>query len=385
MKFKIEKNVLVPALSKTVAILAARPLIPSLAGIRLEVNESGSMEITGSNGDISIVNRVEVEEFEPGGVLLAGKQLFQIVQSLPLGVVSFEEQEAKTLISSAAAHFSLAKMAFDQYPELPKIPESIGQIEGPVLRDALDIVLISVDKNDDNSVLSGILFKIDNDKITLFTTDKYRISKRIISWKPNQALEKSILVKGNTLGASAKAIADNPQIELRATFGQINKKPIFDAQLFGLSAENEQITSNVMAADMYPPLEQLFEMEFLHDLFVEKEKILPSLERAAIVAQSNTAVQLLLSRESLIVKAGDAAEADINEQVPAIFKSELKEMKISFSPIYLLEGIRAIPDKWVHLKILEPVKAVQFVGHSEHDQPENPNFTYVLVPIFFNG
>jgi DNA polymerase-3 subunit beta len=389
MQFTVEKSALTSKLSDVVSVLGVRQIIPSLNGVVFELSEQGVLRLRSSNGDVQLVELLELEKFEPGAILLPGKQLLSIVQSAPNGPLVFKDDQTRVHVKAQQVTFKITKMAYDQFPPFPDHPSSIGQIPGVELREALESVLVSVMKGEEHQVLSGVLFNFEGENLTLYATDRYRVSKAIASWQPNQPLTKSILVKGSVLNLVLRSFLEKPNLDLCAAFGfgkdDQPQAQEFDAQLFGINSTEQFLTTKVLDVSKYPPVFQLFDVTYETEIVVNREQILESLERASVVAQVGKPVKLHFNQRTIEISAGDEAEADIFEIVEVDLSNAPENLTVHFNPGYLIDGIRAVKDPYLRIQIRDEIKPIEFTGRQTPDSPDNPKFRYILVPVRFSG
>jgi DNA polymerase-3 subunit beta len=389
MQFSVDKSTLASKLSDVVSVLGVRQTIPSLNGVIFEITDQGVLRLRSSNGDVQLLELLELEKFQPGAILLPGKQLLSIVQSAPNGPLVFIEDETRVHVKAQQVTFKITKMAYDQFPPFPNHPPSIGQIAGIDLREALESVLVSVVKGEEHPVLGGVNFCFEGENLTLYSTDRYRVSKSIVNWQPKQPLTKSILVKGTVLNLVLRSFLEKPTVDLCAAFGfgkdDQPQEEEFDAQLFGINSTEQFLTSKVLDVSKYPPVSQLFETTYQTEVVVNREQIVESLERASVVAQVGRPVKLNLTSDKIEISAGDEAEADIFEIVDVNSSNVAENLTVHFNPSYLIDGIRAIREPYLRIQIQDEIKPVEFTGRETPDASDNPKYRYILVPVRFSG
>ena len=61
------------------------------------------------------------------------------------------------------------------------------------------------------------------------------------------------------------------------------------------------------------------------------------------------------------------------------------DITVAFNPSYLIEGLSAITEPYVRMKMTTAVKPVEFNGQQEADSDESMDYRYLLVPMRFNN
>lgn len=92
---------------------------------------------------------------------------------------------------------------------------------------------------------------------------------------------------------------------------------------------------------------------------------------------------MIFSNQELTLSAGTADESQAKEVLDIDMDGE--DITVAFNPNYLLEGLGAIPEPFVHMKMATAVKPVEFNGQQESDGDESTDYRYLLVPMRFNN
>ena len=62
-----------------------------------------------------------------------------------------------------------------------------------------------------------------------------------------------------------------------------------------------------------------------------------------------------------------------------------EDITVAFNPSYLVDGLSAISEPFVRMKMTTAVKPVEFNGQQEADSDESMDYRYLLVPMRFNN
>src|SRR5260370_6421528 len=109
MKFRVERDVLAEAIAWTARGLPARPAVPVLGGVLLEVADS---RLTVSGFDYEVSNQVELEvQTSAGGrTLVSGRLLADITKALPPHPVDLAADGPRVTIACGTSRFTLPTM-----------------------------------------------------------------------------------------------------------------------------------------------------------------------------------------------------------------------------------------------------------------------------------
>ena len=92
---------------------------------------------------------------------------------------------------------------------------------------------------------------------------------------------------------------------------------------------------------------------------------------------------MVFSGQELPLSAGTADEAQAKEILDIDMDGE--DITVAFNPSYLVDGLSAISEPFVRMKMTTAVKPVEFNGQQEADSDESMDYRYLLVPMRFNN
>lgn len=372
MKFRLERDVLADAVAWTARTLPNRPTVPVLAGLRIDVAESG---ITFSSFDYEVSGRVTVagEIADPGTVLVSGRLLADIARSLPARLVDVSSDGTKVVITCGSARFTLQTLPVDEYPDLPALPETSGTVEGAVFAEAVSQVAVAAGRDDMLPTLTGIRIEIEGESVTLAATDRYRLAVREFTWRPEHPEVSAIaLVPARTLVDTAKTLGSENAVNI-ALAGAANDS------LIGLSAGGRRTTSRLIDGEWVPNYRRLFPGETATVAQVEMDPLVESVKRVSLVAERNTPIRLSFDDGQVVLEAGSGEDAQASEALPASVNGPA--IATGFNPGYLLDGLQAINVAFAHLSFTEPLKPAVIQGALGADADPLPGYRYLAMPI----
>ena len=115
----------------------------------------------------------------------------------------------------------------------------------------------------------------------------------------------------------------------------------------------------------------------------EKGALIDAIKRVSLVAERNAPIRMVFSGQELTLSAGTADEAQAKEILDIDMDGE--DITVAFNPSYLVDGLSAISEPFVRMKMTTAVKPVEFNGQQEADSDESMDYRYLLVPMRFNN
>lgn len=374
MRFRVDRDVLAEAVTWTARSLPTRPPVPVLAGVRIDVDESGVVQLSSFDYEVSARSEIAAEVSEKGTVLVSGRLLAEISRALPAKPVDMVLDGTKVSVTCGASRFTLLTMPVEDYPALPAMPDVIGTVAGDQLAEAVAQVTVAASRDDTLPLLTGVRMEIEGDTMALLATDRYRLALRELRWTPARTdISQVALVRARTLNDAAKSLGGSDQVTIALSTGA-------GVDLIGFEAGGRHTTSLLVDGD-YPAVRRLFPDETPIHAVVDKAALTEAARRVALVAERNTPIRLAFSEGQVVLDAGQGDDAQASEALEATLVGE--DITVAFNPQYLLDGLGAIATPLVRLSFTHPNKAVEFTGQAEPDGDDDKSYRYLLVPIRF--
>lgn len=374
MRFRVERDVLADAVTWTARSLPTRPPVPVLAGVRIEADSTGTIQLSSFDYEVSARSQIPADVSEPGTVLVSGRLLAEISRALPAKPVDVVLEGTKVVVTCGASRFTLLTMPVEDYPTLPVMPPPAGTVDGDDLTHAVAQVSVAASRDDTLPLLTGVRVEIEGEKITLLATDRYRLALRELTWTPaSPDISTVALVRARTLTDAAKSLGTAGSVNIGLSSGT-------GVDLIGFEAAGRQTTSLLVDGD-YPAVRRLFPDETPIHAVVNTQLLADAAKRVALVAERNTPIRLSFSDGQVVLDAGQGDDAQASEALEAVLVGE--EISVAFNPHFLLDGLGALTTPFVRLSFTHPNKPVEFTGQDSLEGEDLPEYRYLLVPIRF--
>ncbi|WP_125775641.1 DNA polymerase III subunit beta [Antribacter gilvus] len=377
MKFRVERDVLADAVTWTARTLPTRPPAPVLAGVRIEADAQGIINLASFDYETSARSEIPADVAEPGTVLVSGRLLAEISRALPNKPVDVTLEGTKVMLTCGASRFTLLTMPVEDYPALPTMPELTGTVSGDALTLAVNQVTVAASKDDTLPLLTGVRVEIEGERITLLATDRYRLALRELTWTPATPGYSAVaLIRARTLNDVARSLG--------AGGGLVNVGLSTGAglDLVGFEAGGRHTTSQLVDGD-YPAVRRLFPDATPIHAVVATAPLIEAAKRVSLVAERNTPIRLSFTDGQVVLEAGQGDDAQASEALEAVLVGE--DIAVAFNPQFLLDGLGALGTDFTRLSFTHPNKPVEFTGQESLDGEDDSSYRYLLVPIRFAG
>ena len=364
MKFTCDKTVLQDSINIVSKAVSSKSSLPILEGILLTCTDT--LKLTGNDLEIGIECVVDAQISERGSVVYNAKVFGDIIRCLPDGMVDIScDENYNTRISCGYTKFEIMGLPGDEFPEIPQMEkEQYFKIEENKLRDMIRQTIFAIGTNENKFILTGSLFEIDNDKLSIVSVDGYRLAIRREAIEDTNQND-SFVIPGKTLSDLLKLLGDSKE-KITVFYGE--QHVLFEIDNFVL-------------------VSRLLEGEFLN-----YEQIIPK-ENAVLV---KTKVQPLIrafERVGLMISAGDTNKSPAiltmqNDTIDIFCQSsvgkiddhlnaEIKgnKLTIGFNHRYFLDALKACEGEEVLMEFnthLSPCVIKPMEGNA---------YLYIVLPV----
>lgn len=376
MKIRVDRDALAGAVGWVARTVPARPAVPILAGILLELREAGPLVLSSSDEEASASAAVAVDAPEPGRVVVSGRLLSEIARHLPDGPIEITADATTVRVSGDGTTFTLRTLPAADYPAPPDPPPAIGAVAADVFSRAIGQVTVAAARDHALPVLTAVRFAATAETLTLACTDLYRIAVRGIPWQTAHPVSdqvalvpvRAVVGIGKTLASGADVVA-----RLAPVGGTIG----FDCP--GPGGGWRRITVRLLEGG---PIDYLARVAARGtDRIVATlatEAFADAVRRVSLVGERRTPVRLSFAGGRVHVAATAGEDAAATAVLPATCDAD-GPAEIAFNPRYLLDGLSAIDEPDVRLEFATATSPAFLVGVAPGERA--PAFQYVMQPV----
>jgi DNA polymerase-3 subunit beta len=379
--------VLADAVAWTARSLPPRPSVPVLAGILLEVDGS-QLSVSGFDYEVSARAEVDVQSGESGRVLVPGRLLAEITRALPPHPVDVRAEGPRMSITCGNARFSLPTLPVEDYPSLPAMPSSAGVVDSDVFAEAVAQVAVAAGRDDTLPMLTGVRLEIDDDRVTLAATDRYRLAVREFAWRPETAgVSAAVLVPARTLAEAARTLTSGPEIVVSLSSGGSGEG------ILGLSGKDRQTTTRLLDAE-FVKYRAIMPSESSAHATLPVVQFTDAAKRVALVAERGTPLRCEFTPGQVTLRAGGSDdEGQAEERCDVEFDGD--PLTIGFNPTFLLDGLAAVHTGRARMDFTSPLKPAVLSGvedpaADDGDGASRPadrpgSYRYLIMPVRLPG
>jgi DNA polymerase III subunit beta len=344
MKFTIERDALRAALAAVSSGIAGKSTLPILANVLITAVD-GKIGFNTTDLDVAVSVAAPGEVQEAGDITLPAKRLQEIAKQAPEGVVRFAAAADKVTVETGKARFKLLGLPSSEFPSFPVVnfTGKAAPITGATLSLLIEQVAFCASSVPSRPVLSGVLWELRPDRLTMIATTGHRLAK--LDVPTTGAASADVIVPTKTLDLVRKLFADDAAVEVAQNGSHI-----------GFRSGDTFVLSRLIEGP-YPNARQVLPKNNDRALTVDTAALLAALKRVAIVASEQSRTTTLTSAEKsirLATQTPDKGEAA--ETVAAIWEGDA--ITIGFNADYLIEMLKRVPTDSVRMTFKSPERAM---------------------------
>ena len=363
--------------------VASRPTHPILSNILFTADKvTNKISLTGFDLNLGIQTSFDANVDKSGAITIPSKILSEIVSKLPSEspvTLKVEDDSENILLKSDRGSFNLKGIASDDYPKLPFVESGTSLDINPAgFLQALKLTMFSSSNDESKQLLTGVNFKFKDQSLESAATDGHRLA--VVLTSKGENISKLEMINNLNTGDDYLSVTI-PTRSLREIEKLVNTKIkedsiklFYDKGQVVFISSNQIITTRTLEGS-YPNYSQLIPDTFSKVFKFERNLIINSLERIAVLAdQQSSVVKININDDKFASISADAQDiGNARELLPVSFNGD--QIDIAFNVRYLLEGLRVIASENVILKCNLPTTPAILVPD------DDSSFTYLVMPI----
>ena len=327
---------------------------------------NGEIKLIANDMELGIETIIDGEIIEKGMIALDAKIFLEIVRKLPDNDITIETNDSyKTTITCEKAKFNIIGKSGDDFSFLPEIEKNDSVIVSQfTLKEVIRQTIFSIADNENNKLMTGELFEINDNTLKVVSLDGHRISIRNIILK-NSYENKKVVVPGKTLNEISKILSGDMDKDVNIYF--TDRHILFEF-------ERTIVVSRLIEGE-YFKIDQMLSSDYETKVKINKKELLNCIDRATLLVKEGDKKPVIIniSDGSMELKMNSTV-GSMDEQID--ITKEGKDLMIGFNPKFLIDSLRVIDDEEVDLYMVNP-KAPCFIRNAEE------TYIYVILPVNF--
>lgn len=326
----------------------------------------GSIKLTANDMELGIETIIEGEILEKGVIALDAKIFLEIVRKLPDNDITIETDPTfKTTIICEKAKFNIIGKSGEDFSYLPEIEKNDSVVISQfTLKEVIRQTIFSIADNENNKLMTGELFEINNDILKVVSLDGHRISIRKIALK-NSYDSKKVVVPGKTLSEISKILSGDMDKDVNIFF--TDKHILFEL--------GDTVVVSRLIEGEYFKIDQMLSSDYETKIKMNKRELLDCIDRATLLVKEGDKKPVIIDvKDTSMQLKMNSTVGSMDEDID--IEKEGKDLKIGFNPKFLIDALRVIEDEEILLYMVNP-KAPCFI------KDEKESYIYMILPVNF--
>lgn len=373
MKITINNESLLSALSAVQNVISSRTTLPILSNVLMEAFEN-KLKLTATDLDVTVSCEVEAKVEVAGSITLPSKRFLGIVRELETPEIDLNVEDTICAIHAGASYFKIHGLPFDDFPPMPKLEnEKEISITQSQLKSLLRKTSFAMSLDEVRYVLCGILFKLEEQRITAVATDGRRLAKVEEQSETGASAESEFIVPNKAVVELARLLEEEGRVDLKwtetqASFSLVSTHP--ESEDSGLPMKKFLMTKLVDGS--FPNYAQVIPSECKERITLIREEFLHALRRAEIMTSDKAnSVKLQISKNTMQITSNTPEVGEARETLA--IKHDGGEITIAFNPQYVMDPLKVLEEDEVVLELIDDLSP----GVLKTNSP----FLYVIMPM----
>ena len=329
---------------------------------------ANEIKLTANDMELGIETKIEGEIAERGVIALDAKIFSEIVRKLPDSDVVIETDASfKTTITCEKAKFNIVGKSGDDFSYIPYIERNEAiTLSQFTLKEVIRQTIFSIADNDNNKLMTGELFEIEENHLKVVSLDGHRISIRNIELKNNYE-HKKVVVPGKTLQEVSKILPGSAEEDVNMFLTDNHIVFEFD---------DTTVVSRLIEGE-YFKIEQMLSSDYETKVKINKRELLDCIDRATLLVKEGDKKPIIMNvTDGNMELKINSFIGSMNEDIDIV--KEGKDILIGFNPKFFIDALHVIDEEEVSLYMVNP-KAPCFIKDDEG------KFIYLILPVNFNA
>ena len=272
--------------------------------------------------ELGIETRVQGLVLEKGIIALDAKIFSEIVRKLPDNDVTIEtDEKLNATITCEKAKFNIPGKSGEDFSYLPLIEKNdCIRVSQFTLKEIIRQTIFSIAVNENNKLMTGELFQIENNMLRVISLDGHRISIRKIGLKEN-CEDRKVVVPGKTLNEISKILSGELEdmVEIYLSANHI---------LFEF--DDTKVVSRLIEGE-YFKIDQMLSSDYETKVKINKKEFLDCIDRATLLVKEGDKKPIIINIQN------GQMELRIDSQIGSMkedidIEKEGKDIMIGFNP-----------------------------------------------------
>ena len=335
MEFKVNRNIFLDGIQKTLGIVEKKTTTPILNNVLLKA-ESNKIKIIATDREISLLSDYDADIAETGEITLSAKKLYEMIREIQGDVVHFTKSANNIVkVTCQRAVYKIPGLPADDFPSVADSQQmEFFNIPGSVLKDLINKTSFAMAFDESRKNLNGVLLETSSDGKNhlwrMVATDGHRLAvAKALTPDPCPEMTPGIIIPRKGLMEVKKLTDVHENINIG-----IHKNMLV------VKTENTILKVNLVDAE-YPDYKRVIPAERGVSVTLDKELFLHALRRMNVVSSERySGVIISFTADKMTLNSTNLDVGEATEEIDIAYAGE--DMDVGFNVNYVIDAVSAI-------------------------------------------
>ena len=346
MKFIVSSTALSSHLQAISRVINSKNALPILDCFLFEL-EDGTLSVTVSDSETTMVTTVEVNESDTNGrFAVVAKTLLDALKEIPEQPLTFEinPDNYEITVQYQNGKYSLMGQNADEFPQSATLGDNAVRVEmeASVLLGGINRSVFATADDELRPVMNGIYFDITTEDITMVASDGHKLVRcKTLAAKGNERAAFILPKKPATL---LKNLLPKEQGTVTIEFDERNA--VFMLESYRMVCR--------LIEGRYPNYNSVIPQNNPHKVTVDRQQLVGALRRVSIFSsQASSLIKLRMQENQIVISAQDIDFSTSAEETQ-VCQYAGAAMSIGFKSTFLIDILNNISADEVVIELADP-------------------------------
>jgi DNA polymerase-3 subunit beta len=326
-------------------VVPTKSTLPVLGNVLLATDE-GRLKLAATNLEMAMTVWVGARVEDEGAITLPSRVLSEWINLLGRDQqvdLTLNARNKRVQLKCGRYESNIAGIDAEDFPPIPAVEEGTSvAIDAATFKDAIGQVAFAAAQEDSRPILTGVLLKLEQGRLTMAAADGFRLAVRTIELPDAGDQSLTLVVPSRTLSELARVLPDDDGkvVELAAT-------PTRSQVLFRVG--DVQLVSRLIDGQ-FPDYARIIPQDAKTRALAPVREVLQATRAASVFARDNSMIVRLeltppsgeaeLALGSMTISSTSAEMGDNTAELDATVDGE--EQQVAFNGKYLREALEAL-------------------------------------------
>ena len=298
------------------------------------------MELSATDLELSIVKKIKAEVHEPGETVVPGNFFSNYLRKLTDEQIVLELTDSNLIkVSYTDSEGYIQCYKADEFPNFKEIEsEKYFEMRQKDLKDIINKTIFAVALNDNRPILKGVLFEVNDNKLTSVALDGYRMAKCVKTLIGNYE-PFSIIIPSRSLSEISKLVSESED----------SVKVVLQKNYLMIKLDGVEILTRLIEGE-FINYRHLIPNEFTTTAVINHMQFENTLERASLLARvdKNNIVKFDVKENNILITSNSEI-GNIRENI--LVNLTGADIVVAFNSRYFMDVLKVLQDDFIKLNL----------------------------------